>query len=41
VEVGAAGVLEDDGLGAGIDVAVAPLLEGQQDRLELHAGLGE
>jgi hypothetical protein len=35
------GVLEDDGLGAGVAVAVAPLLEGQQDRLKFLAGLGE
>jgi len=41
VEVGAAAVLEDDGLGAGVDEAVASLLEGEQDRLELPAGLGE
>jgi hypothetical protein len=27
VEVGAAAVLEDDGLGAGVAVAVAPILE--------------
>jgi hypothetical protein len=41
VEVGAAAVLEDDGVGAGVAVAVAPLVEGEQDRLELPAGVGE
>jgi hypothetical protein len=35
------GVLEDDGLGAGVAVAIAPLLEGREDRLELLAGVGK
>ena len=41
VKVGTTGVLEDDGLGAGITVAIAPLLEGQQDRVEILTGIGE
>ena len=41
VELGAAGVLEDHGLGARVDVAVAPLLELEQDRVQLLARLGQ
>ena len=41
VELGAAGVLEDHGLGARVEVAVAPLLELQQHRVQLVAGLGQ
>ena len=41
VELGAAAVAEDDGLGAGVDVAVAPLLEREQDRVQLLAGRGQ
>src|SRR4051812_40319246 len=41
MELCAAAVLEDDRLGAGIDVAVSPLLQGEQDRLELRARVRE
>src|SRR3954468_9981634 len=39
MELCPAGVFEDDRLGAGVDVTVPPLLQGEQDRLELGAGV--
>src|SRR4051794_28412331 len=41
MELCAAAVLEDDRLGTGIDVAVSPLLQGEQDRLKFRAGVRE
>jgi hypothetical protein len=35
-----AGVLEHDGLLAGVAVLIAPLLEREQDRLQILAGCG-
>lgn len=40
VELRAAGVLEGDRFLAWIAVAVAPLLEGEEDEVELIAGVG-
>jgi hypothetical protein len=41
MELCAAAVLDDDRLGAGVEVAVAPLLQGEQDRLEIRARVRE
>jgi hypothetical protein len=41
VEIGAAGVLEDDRLGAGVDVSVAPFFERKEDGLKVSSGLSQ
>jgi hypothetical protein len=41
VEVGAAGVLEDDRFGAGVDVPVTPFFECQEDGLKVSPGVSQ
>jgi hypothetical protein len=41
VKVGAAGVLEDDRLGAGVDVSVTPFFERDEDRLKISPGVSQ